>query len=225
MHGIKIRIALPLAKVINKYKKDAWFVLGGHGPSPIPEYMLETIHADIVAIGEVENTFADLINCRRSRGNLETVRGIAFKEGDRILITPRNKPVDNLDDIPFPAWDLFPMEKYTTCLKFPGMRPGDKAFPILSSRGCSNRCNFCYRMEKGVRARSVKNVVEEMRILNKEYGITYFFFIDELFIFSKKRVFEFASELIASGLNILFAVESRVDIFDEENAYFPFQEK
>lgn len=209
---------VPLIKTIHEHKKSAWLVLGGHGPSPIPEYMLGTTSADIVVIGEAENTLQELIDCRISAGALDEVRGIAFRDGNDVRVNPRNNPVRNLDSIPFPAWEFFPMEQYTTCLKFPGMRPGDKAFPILSSRGCSNRCNFCYRMEKGIRARSVGNVVQEMRFLHDNYGITYFFFVDELFIFSKKRVIDFARELKQSGLKVLMAVESRVDVFDEEIA-------
>lgn len=207
-----------LVAVIANHKKNAWLILGGHGPSPVPEYMLKATPADIIAIGEAENTILEIIDCRINNGSLATIRGIAYRDGENVKVNPRNLPIKNLDSIPFPAWDLFPMDKYTTCLKFPGMSSKDKAFTIISSRGCSNRCNFCYRMEKGIRARSVRNVINEMRYLHDHYGITYFFFIDELFVFSKKRVLDFANELRMSGLKVLLAVESRVDIFDEEIA-------
>ena len=114
--------------------------------------------------------------------------------------------------------ELFPMDKYSTCLKFAGMSSKDRAFPILSNRACFNRCNFCYRLEKGIRSRSVENIIAEMCILQEQYGISYFFFIDELFVSSKNRVKKFAAALKKSGLKVMLNVESRVDVFDEELA-------
>jgi radical SAM superfamily enzyme YgiQ (UPF0313 family) len=108
------------------------------------------------------------------------------------------------------------MEKYTTCLKFPGMSRDDRAFAVLSNRGCVNRCNFCYRLEKGIRGRSIPSIIEEMRVLQETYGITYFFSIDELFVYSKKRIRDFGKALKESGIKAMLNVESRVDVFDEE---------
>ena len=209
---------LDLSGVINFHKKKAWFVLGGHGPSPIPEYILRKTGADIVAIGEAESIILDLIASKTGDRDLSKVKGIAYRQGENIHVNQRHMPILRLDKLPLPAWDIFPMKQYTTCLKFPGMKEGDKAFPILSSRGCVNRCNFCYRMEKGIRQRSVENIVQEMKLLNETYGITYFFFIDELFVSSKAKVKKFAAALRKSGLNVLLSIESRVDVFDEEIA-------
>lgn len=209
---------LGLSETVNAHKKNAWFVLGGHGPSPIPEYILKRTKADIVAMGEAELLIQELAECKIGSTNLSKVKGIAYRDDDRVFVNERQKPVLHLDDLPLPAWDLFPMEKYTKCLKFPGMRDGDKAFPILSSRGCINKCNFCYRMEKGMRLRSIQNIVQEMRLLQENYGISYFFFLDELFVSSKAKVKSFAKALRESGLNVLLNIESRVDVFDEEIA-------
>lgn len=207
-----------LAETVNKFKKNAWFVLGGHGPSPIADYMLKVTGADVVVIGEGENSIYELAQCKEARGNLADVQGIAFREGENTIFTGRNKLFRALDKLPFPAWELFPMDKYSTCLKFAGMSSKDRAFPILSNRGCFNRCNFCYRLEKGIRSRSVENIIAEMCILQEQYGISYFFFIDELFVSSKNRVKKFAAALKKSGLKVMLNVESRVDVFDEELA-------
>lgn len=206
----------PLCKVINKYKKDAWLVLGGHGPSPIPKFMLRETNADIIVIGEAEKTIKDLIYCKSFHRDISNVNGIAYKEYGKIKITKKRKPIKNLDSIPFPEWTLFPMEKYSNCLKFPGMDKNDKLLPIITGRGCTNNCNFCYRMEKGIRLRSIKNVVAEMIILNIVYGITYFNICDELFGYPKKRVFEFQEELERQDLHIKYFCAARVDTIDKE---------
>jgi len=207
-----------LCSAINQSKKDAWLVLGGHGPSPIPEYMLKKTGADVVVIGEAEETIGELLQCKIEGGELSQVKGTAFKTGEEITVNERRKPVKKLDHIHFPEWPLFPMEKYASCLTLFGKEEGDRTLGILTSRGCVSRCNFCYRMEKGIRFRSVESVVEEMEILRKIYGINYFHMQDELFFASKKRIFEFHQALKKKNLSIKFATNARVDVIDEELA-------
>jgi len=124
----------------------------------------------------------------------------------------------DLDSIPFPEWSLFPMEKYTNCMKLYDFKENDKALGILTSRGCINRCNFCYRMERGIRLRSMDNLVEEMRLLGERYGVNYFPMYDELFNFPKKRILEFKEAIEKNNLKIKYSCNARVDIFDEESA-------
>ena len=208
---------LDLCTTVKQGRKNAWLVLGGHGPSPIAEYVLDETGADVVVMGEAEETMVELLECKCNDADRSQVKGIAFKNGEEITINEKRKPIKNLDSIPFPEWSLFPMEKYATCLNF-GNAKEDRILGILNSRGCTNRCNFCYRMEKGIRFRSIQNVVEEIKILSKKYGITYFHTQDELFIASKKRIFEFHTALKKNNLTIKFECNARVDIFDEELA-------
>ena len=209
---------LDLCATVNKFKKNAWLVLGGHGPSPIPEYVLKETGADIVAIGEAEETIIELLKCKLNHGDLSQIKGIAYRDQDNLVVNERREPVRDLDSMPFPEWSLFPMERYTACLELYGMDKEDKVLGILTSRGCVNRCNFCYRMERGIRFRTVENVVEEIKTLKEKYGVNYFSMQDELFIFSKKRIFDFYEQLRKNNLKIKFDCNARVDIFDEEMA-------
>jgi len=176
---------LPLCKAINEVKGEGKLVVGGHGASPIPQYVKEKLGADKVILGEGEYW--------------------AGHDGD-------------LDSLPFPAWDLFPIEQYATSLRLPGWEAGDRTLGILTSRGCVGKCTFCYRMIEGLRLRSIENVIEEIKTLKARYGINYFFIQDELFVSSKKRMFEFHKGLEDSGLigHIKFACDSRVNIVSEE---------
>ncbi|OIO62559.1 B12-binding domain-containing radical SAM protein [Candidatus Woesearchaeota archaeon CG08_land_8_20_14_0_20_47_9] len=208
---------LDLCRIINEHKKDAWLVLGGHGPSPIPEYMLDTTKADVVAIGEAEYSIVDLLHCKISGGDLSRVAGIAYKEDEKVKITEPHRIVKNIDEIPFPLWSIFPMERYTTCFKFHNQEPGEKSFAgFLSSRGCVNRCNFCYRMEEGLRLRSIESIVKELKLLRDRYGVTFHSFDDELFILNKARLLKFEKALRGAGLKIKFDCNARVDFMDEE---------
>jgi len=212
------RTVEPLCEVINKCKKDAWLVLGGHGASPIPEYVLRKSQADVVAIGESEDTIVDLVECKVSRGNLADVKGIAYWKDGEIAVNERRPPIMSLDAIPFPAWELFPIEIYTSCCLYPGQEKTERSLAMISSRGCINRCSFCYRMEKGIRVRSVEDVVEEMKCLNSSYGVSYYSLQDELFVLNKKRLFEFEDALQREKLKIKFSCDARVDMFDLEMA-------
>ena len=206
-----------LCEAITKNKKDAWLVLGGHGASAIPEYMLEQTKADIVAIGEAEETIVEIIDCKAAGGvGIEKIKGIAYRVGEQNFVNPRRTPVKDLDSLPVPDYELFPMDHYTNCYQFKGMGKNDKALSFGTGRGCVNRCTFCYRLERGIRFRKVVNVVDEMEMLNKKYGVAYFNLNDELFVASKKRLKEFRDVLRERGLKIKYDCNARVDIFDEE---------
>lgn len=210
---------LGLCEMINEHKKDAWLVLGAHGPSPISEYVLQTTRADIVTIGESEATIVELLDCKLSGGHdLSKIDGIAFRDGDNVTVNRRREAQKDLDLIAFPSWELFAMDKYTSCVKFDGMQDDGGFFPITTGRGCVNRCNFCYRLEDGIRFRKIDNVIAEMKILYDQFGVKHFSIQDEIFVVSKRRLFEFRDALKRSGMKITFHCDVRVDIYDEEIA-------
>jgi anaerobic magnesium-protoporphyrin IX monomethyl ester cyclase len=209
---------LGLCGTVNKYKKDAWLVLGGHGTTPIADYVLEKTQADIATLGEAEETIVELFDCKVNGGDLSKVKGIAYRTNEGVFINNRRKPVVNLDSIPFPEWSLFPMERYINSLEGFGSGKNRRRIAMLSSRGCINRCNFCYRMEDGIRFRSVDNVIEEIKTLGDRYGVTYFTFFDELFCFPKKKTINFCERVKKENLDIQFDCNARVDIFDRETA-------
>ena len=186
---------LDLCDVINIHKGKAKLILGGHGPSAIPKYMLKTTGADLIAVGESEETIIDVLNAILLNKSFERIPGIAYREGDSFYVNDRRPIRKDLDSFLFPAWDLFPMEIYMTNRLEVGQKSDRKSVGIISSRGCTNRCTFCYRLEKGIRFRNIQNVVREMKYLYERYGITYFCFLDELFAISYERLIGFVANL------------------------------
>ncbi len=201
----------PLAKIINKHKKNAKFILGGHGVSAIPEYILKDLKADIAMLGEGEKIIVPLLEDIINKKDFSERDGIAVRINDKIKVNQRISPIMDLDSIPLPAWDLFPMEKYINCLDLPGSNLNDKTLAVLTSRGCINRCSFCYRMEQGIRLRSIDNLFIELQILNSKYGITYFLFVDEMFIPNKNRIKEFVTMLKKLETPIKYYCQARVE--------------
>ncbi len=213
---------IDLCETINKYKKDAKLILGGHGASAIPEYILKTTKADLIAIGEAEETIVEVLDAILHNSGFENIKGIAYRENNKVYVNERRKTIKHLDDLPFPAWDLFPMEIYTTNMEYPNLGEDEKAIQIITSRGCTNRCTFCYRMERGIRFRKIENVIEEMRYLYNKYGVTYFVIQDELFIASFKRLEKFVNALKENDLygkiKYNISVGIRADVATDELA-------
>jgi len=192
-----IETVLPLCKEINKVKGKSLLVLGGPGATATPEYILNSTKADVIVMGEAEKIILSLID---NLDDYSSIKGIAYRKKDKTIVNERCKPIKNIDEIPFPAWELFPMEKYRSTCQYMGQDHNEYSFPMLTSRGCVGNCTFCYRPERGIRFRSITNVMEEMKQLYDKYQITYFIFQDELFIANLKRLKEFIQGLKDYGL-------------------------
>jgi radical SAM superfamily enzyme YgiQ (UPF0313 family) len=197
--------------VIAEHKKGGHLNIGGHCASAIPVYFLNTTPIDSVCTGEAEETIVDLLECVTNNDGLHRVDGIAYRKDKRIIETERRRPVKRLDDLAPPAYELFDMEKYSSALHLWGQEKGDRCIGFTTSRGCVGHCNFCQRLERGVRFRSAKNVVNEMEFLLTEYGINGYFLYDEMFVASKTRLHSIKHELDDRGMEIKFSANARVD--------------
>lgn len=202
---------LLLSEAINSVPDRPFYMLGGHGPAPEPEFFLRKTKADVIAIGEGEIIAVNLLNALETKKDLSTVKGIAYLDaGDKLIVTERQKLIKDINTIPLPAWDLFPVDYYAL-QETPRKPRTTRSFYVLTSRGCTFRCNFCYRMDKGYRARSPESVIEEVEILKKKYYIDHMVFSDELVMSSPKRTFELCEAIIHAGLNITWECNGRLN--------------
>lgn len=204
------RKLLKISKAINKSKNRPYYVIGGHGPTPEPEYFLKKTKADVVVMGEGEVTVIELIEAIKGKRPFSSVKGIAYLKKGKVLINPRQDLIRDLDSIPLPAYDLFPMEYYRL-LRMPHATNSDLVMPILSGRGCTFQCNYCYRLDKGFRPRSCESIIEEIRLLKEKYNITYFSFSDELLMSSEYRTVSICNDFIKAKLNIKWDCNGRLN--------------
>ena len=215
-----------MLKIINIAKDrlpDGKVILGGPLATTLPQQLLEQSNADFIVIGEGENTTPILIHAIRQGSDFAEIRGIAYKKGEQIVINDPVRPIDNIDAIPFPARHLLDMEKYiknhfeSWGWKIEGY---DKirSTNLISSRGCPYNCTFCFKGMWGYkwRGRSAENIIAEMELLNEKYNVNGFFFYDDTFVLNKKRVFEFASLLKKSGLDVVWQCNGRVDLMQKD---------
>lgn len=201
---------LKLSDAINKAKNRPVYMIGGHGPSPEPEFFLKKMQADIAVIGEGEDTVIELFDAISDHKPLTGVRGIAFRDGEKVVVNERRSLVMDIDTIPFPAYDLFPIDYYRL-LRLPHAANSDFVMPVLSGRGCTFACNFCYRLDDGLRPRSNESIIEEIKLLKKDYGITYIAFSDELLMSSTGRTVSLCEDFIKAKLNIKWDCNGRLN--------------
>jgi len=210
-----------VSKIVKKVNKKILVVVGGAHSSANPKSVLKSKDIDIAVIGEGEETFFDIVKNFDKKRKLKNIKGTAIRQGKKIKINKPREFIENLDDIPFPARHLLPMEKY---LNHPENAIANMRSPtseIISSRGCPFNCIFC--SIKTVwgnkwRARSAKNVVDEVEMLNKKYKIKEFRFFDDNLTWDKKRIMKMCDEIIKRKLNIKWDTPNGVAIstLDEE---------
>jgi len=204
------RRLLKLSEAINSCRNRPFYIIAGHGPSPEPEYFLKRTKADAAVLGEGEETIVELLNIIEKKGDLSLVRGIAFMNDSTFVRTPRRELIQSIDSIPFPAWDMFPIDHYSL-LRDPNMENKDRWFPVLSGRGCTFKCNFCYRMDDGFRPRSAESIIEEVSILKKDHKISYIEFADELFTSSVQRTILLCESFLKSNLKVRWMCSGRLN--------------
>ena len=135
---------------------------------------------------------------------------MAFFDDDGNKVITENRPFNkDLDAVPFPAWDMLPIEDYFS-------RNGERLFYVFASRGCPFNCVFCQKKltGRGFRTRSVDNIVDELEAIVTKYDPGNILFIDELFTCQRKRVFAICEEIRRRGLKLNWACETRVDKID-----------
>ncbi|MBN2735015.1 MAG: B12-binding domain-containing radical SAM protein [Methanomicrobiaceae archaeon] len=205
------RKILKLCDAINQSDNRPPLWLGGHLVSPDPEYFLRKTKADAIVLGEGELTVVEFLDAIRLNTSLSTVKGLAYlDDNNRCIITEERELIEDVDSIPLPAWDLFPIDHYAL-IRLPNMKNADRCMPVLSGRGCIFNCNFCYRMDKGFRPRSSESIIEEIEILKKDYNISHISFADELFMSSNKRTIELCNNFINANLDVTWECNGRLN--------------
>lgn len=163
-----------VAAIVKAARPDTPVVIGGPHATSDPDTVLGDPHMDVVVIGEGEETFLDLVQRVADEGpgwnresSLGVIRGIAFRSADAVQLTEPRPVIENLDAVPFPAWDLVEPRHYWSrpSMSTLGVRP---YLPIFTSRGCPYRCVYCHQIfGKGFRARSAENVADEVETIRK----------------------------------------------------------
>ena len=203
----------------------AVIVLGGEHVTAMPAFCLKTSAADVGVLGEGEQTVVELVAALASgeRSRLAGVAGLCFRDGDEVVITAPRSRIADLDGIARPAWELFDLPAYhrnkiSTC----GYRRDGLMVPILASRGCPYECTFCTApaMWGRWKARSPRDVVDEIEDYMTRFGASDFHFYDLTTIIRRDWVEELCREILGRGLKLSWQLTSgtRIEKVDAELA-------
>jgi radical SAM superfamily enzyme YgiQ (UPF0313 family) len=191
---------------------NATVVLGGpHATFMDREILDSEPSVDVVVRGEGEQTLVELTHRIMNQVGLNSADGITYRHQGQIVQNPDRPYIQNLDDLPFPAYKHFPLDKYRLF--------GKLFFPVITSRGCPFQCNFCTTsriLGKQYRARSPKNIGHELELLKREYNADSFTFYDDTLTLDKKRLFDICDEIKSRKINIPWDCQTRVDQISEE---------
>ncbi|MHA1785769.1 MAG: B12-binding domain-containing radical SAM protein [Candidatus Helarchaeota archaeon] len=211
------------ARAIKEVYPDIPIILGGMHPTFLPEQSLQLAPAvDYIIRGEGDYTTTKLVNALESgEPNIKEIQGLTFKDKENngaIFHTPNAPLIKDLDEIPFPARHLFPNQLY----HFFGSSL--KGTSMVSSRGCNRNCSFCSCTafyNHRWRARSPKNVIQEMLDVHQKYKTTIIGFMDDNFALNRKRVFEICEMMKKTGIhqNVSWGSALRVDHMSYEVLY------
>ena len=207
-----VESTLLAARVSKENCPDAPLVLGGpHATFMDIQLLSEHPEVDIIVRGEGEETFLDLLHTLSESGDLNAVLGISFRKNGQVVRTPNRPFIQNLDDLPYPAYHNFALEKY----QFFGRR----ILPILTSRGCPFQCSYCVSSRMigaGFRARDPIKVVDELEWLKNEQKAGTFSFYDDAFTYDQNRAVKICEEIKKRRIGIPWDCQTRVDRISRE---------
>ena len=209
--------ALEVAQMTKNVDPNIRVVMGGVHPTIMYRQILEHYpFVDFVVLGEGEQTCLELAEGKKPF----EINGLAYRAEGKVLTTASRTGVPNLDELPFPAWNLVDLRKYPAAGN--GVIGGidlakEPRASIIFSRGCTGSCNFCssWWIWREWRHRSPRNMADEIEVLYRTYGMRYFSFEDDTMTVDRVATLELCDEIVSRELKIVFELTTRVDCVDE----------
>ena len=207
-----------IAKCIKQAHPKALVVFGGAHSTTVPELVLKDKNVDLVVSGEGETTTLELVKCIKEGKPYTHIKGTVVREnGQKVIYNEPRENIEDLDQLPFPARHLLPMEKY-----FDFQKKGRLLYRyymrkpianIITSRGCPYNCVFCAVRTiwgRTWRGRSAENITKEIEFLVGEYGIKEFTPWDDNISVKKERLIKICQAIVDNGLDLSWATPNGI---------------
>lgn len=189
-----------LSRMLRERLPGAAVIHGGIHATIFPRQALET--ADYCVTHEGEETLVELLrSLAGGEGRPAEIAGLAWRDGAEPRVNPRRPLIEDLDGVPFPAWDLLPMEAYDSPLHVVGGR----RLPVIGSRGCPYGCTYCgspLMWGRRVRWRSPGNVLAELKASIEKLGIAQFHFWDDNLMLDRGYIEALCRMIVGEGMRI-----------------------
>ncbi len=196
------------AKIVKEFDQDVLVVVGGsHVTFQDMQVLHECPAIDVVVRGEGEITMNELLEAHVNHNDFVDILGVAFRKNNTPIRTPDRPPIEDLDSIPFPAYDLLHLSRY--------FKSNARFTTMLTSRGCPYGCTFCSSSRiagKRWRGRLPENVIRKVKLLEEKYGVREVEFIDDLFTYDVTRVRAICEGLKEEGPKVGWTCSTRANI-------------
>jgi radical SAM superfamily enzyme YgiQ (UPF0313 family) len=173
--------------------------------------------ADYIIAGEAEYTLLDLVNAIENKTeNIDSISGVIYKNDSTVCKTTKRQVLKDLDELPFPAWDLIDISPYKkTWLN----KHGYFSLNFVTTRGCPYKCNWCAKPIYGNRynSHSPKYIVELIEDLQQKFDFNHIWFADDIFGLKPNWLKEFAKLVEERKLKFTYKIQSRADLLLEED--------
>lgn len=213
--------AFRTASLVSQLAPQIKTLLWGLHPSALPEQSLSEGDVDFVCRGEGFFTLPPLIEALKAGIEDLQIDGLWYRKNNRICSNPRPRLMENLDEVPMPAWDLLPMEKYRAhnwhC--FGNIEERQPYGTLYTSLGCPYNCTFCCINslfgKRTIRYRSLDSIIKELDILVNTYGIKNIKIVDEMFALNEDRIVSLCSMIAERGYDLNMWAYARVNTVTE----------
>ena len=208
---------------IKAARPDVPLICGGEHFTGLPEFSLREAPIDYIVLGEGDETAVELFAALEAGLPVEDVGGLAYLSGGEFVRTPKRARTTAIDELPWPAWDLFDLATYNKYDLVTGLHAG-KTVPILATRGCPYSCTYCSSPRMWTTkyvTREPIDVADEIEFYYRHLGARNFPFQDLTAIVKRDWIVEFCNELLDRGLEGItwqFPSGTRCEVIDDEVA-------
>ncbi len=187
----QIENALKVSDVAKEADPKILTVMGGpHVTLVAKEFLEEAKNVDVAVVGEGEYSMLEIVQAFQNKKSFNQILGIAYRQNGAVTVTSSRSLIENLDELPYPAYDLVDMEKYLSPSTIGYRSFQDRAISMITSRGCPFNCCFCavhLHMGQKFRAHSAKYVLDHIQFVVDKYRVKNIFFEDDNLTLDLKR--------------------------------------
>jgi len=203
-----------VARIVKENSPKITVVAGGYHPTVMPEEVIKDPSFDFVVRGEAEVTLLGWLKSYEGGKEYAQIKGLVFRKDNQIFDTGERGLIEDLDTLPFPAYDLLPLNKYSSLVS-----TRSPYITFIRSRGCPFRCIFCGVQKmfgRKYRCQSPEKTISEIDWLVKQFKIKEIFFKDSDFLIDKVNVMRLCDNLCDKDYDLIWSCNARVDMVDKK---------
>ncbi|MBT5026833.1 MAG: radical SAM protein [Nitrospinaceae bacterium] len=207
--------------IVKNISSKILVVGGGAHPSALPKESLLESKMDVVCVGEADYSFTEICNGKK----FSTIKGLCYRSEEEVLYTDPRPPIENLNDLPMPAWEIYDPADYKKISKLIAKHP--PVATVEFSRGCVFTCDFCaskVTMALGYRKKSPERCADEVKFLSS-LGFKEFWLADDIFTSDQKWAGEVSEAISNTDVDMHWTCNNGIRVESADDSLFKKMKK